>query len=1071
MSANIDIHKNLLNSGINSETFTQNAFLKLLAVAQVEEKENLLNSVQLNVQSFRLGDEILLGNPDSPNCLEYSTTEAKGSAHHEHIQSDFYLIGQGGVRLLCRGAEQARDVTATLLEVGQTFGADAVLHPTPLPYRAIAASPVQVVRLSIDRLVPLLEKMPALRSYLTHQAQLRERLIFFKTCTAWKSLSSHQLQYFIPDLVEEKRSPDAFAAEYLSKPEKHYAERIWLRQGNLRNATEPMPMGTSWGYPNDLPEDWTVEGEIRIYKLAAKQWEMVQTMLPVDCSGQNPVDQTQADFPGSELHPTPRPRSRGQVIYQPIPQPSPAKPLHLVSEPSTQASTTESAVVFPKPIRRHLLDTFSRYPWVEQQSSSDCGAACLAMIARYWGKPLPLYLIREQASVGRSGASLKSLAKGAELLGFQARPVRASLNRMAEQPNPWIAHWDGVHYVVVYKVTRSRVMIGDPALGRQSLSKEEFQAHWTGYALLLDPTTQLQKTEVKQTSFSRYMGALLPYRSVIWQILLLSILIQVFGLVTPLFTQIILDRVVVQRSLNTLNVFAIGLLLFGVWSLGLGAVRQYLLSYFSNRLDLTLISGFINHTLKLPLKFFESRRVGDIITRVQENQKIQRFLIQQVVLAWLGFLTGFVYLGLMLYYNWQLTLLVLLMIPPIVLLTLGATPFLRRISRQIFKEVADQNSVLVEMLTGIATVKSAAAEHELRWRWEDHLTRQLNMQFRGQKFGIGLQAASGLINSVGGTLLLWYGAMLVIQEQLTIGQFVAFNMMIGYVISPVISLVDLWNDLQEILISIERLDDIFEAKPEETAEEALLVMPPVIGKVEFEDVTFRYNEDSDQNTLQNISFKVEPGQTIAIVGRSGSGKSTLVKLLEGLYHSTQGRVLVDDHDLRHVSPQSLRSQMGVVPQECFLFSGSISENIALYRPNYSLEAVIEAAKLAEAHAFIQAMPLGYNTKVGERGSSLSGGQRQRVAIARALLGNPRILVLDEATSSLDTESERRFQRNLAQISRDRTTFIIAHRLSTVRNADCILVIDRGVLVEQGNHPELMEQKGLYYHLAQQQLNL
>ena len=430
------------------------------------------------------------------------------------------------------------------------------------------------------------------------------------------------------------------------------------------------------------------------------------------------------------------------------------------------------------------------------------------MITRYWGKQIPLHILREQANVGRSGASLKSLAKASELLGYQARPVRASLNRMAEQPNPWIAHWDGNHYVVVYKVTDRRVMVGDPALGRQSLSREEFQTHWTGYALLLDPTTRLQNTEVKQTSLTRYMGALLPYRSVIWQILVFSILIQIFGLVTPLFTQIILDRVVVQRSLSTLNIFAIGLLLFGVWSIGLTAVRQYLLSYFSNRLDLTLISAFVSHTLTLPLKFFESRRVGDIITRVQENQKIQRFLIQQVVLAWLGFVTGFVYLGLMLYYNWRLTLLVLLLIPPIVILTLGATPFLRHISRQIFKEVADQNSVLVEMLTGVATIKSVAAEQELRWRWEDHLTRQLNMQFKGQKFAIGLQSASGLVNSIGGTLLLWYGATLVIQEQLTIGQFVAFNMMVGYVISPVIALANLWDELQEVLISVERLNDV-----------------------------------------------------------------------------------------------------------------------------------------------------------------------------------------------------------------------------------------------------------------------
>jgi len=549
------------------------------------------------------------------------------------------------------------------------------------------------------------------------------------------------------------------------------------------------------------------------------------------------------------------------------------------------------------------------------------------------------------------------------------------------------------------------------------------------------------------------------------------VLLQIFGLITPLFTQIILDRVVVQKSLVTLHVFAVGLILFGVWRVGLTAIRQYLLDYVSNRLDLTLISGFISHTLTLPLKFFESRHVGDIITRVQENQKIQLFLTRQAVVVWLDSLMIFVYLGLMVYYNWKLTLLVLAIIPPIVILTLVATPLMRRLSREVFNNEAAENSSLVEMLNGVATVKTAAVERDLRWRWEDLLTSTLNTQFRTQKLSNGLQATSGLINSIGSTALLWYGATLVIQEQLTIGQFVAFNMLIGNVISPILALVALWYEFQEVIISVERLDDVFTAQPEESPQKPLLSLPRLEGHVRFEDVTFRYDQEEDRNTLQNISFEVPAGQTIAIVGRSGSGKSTLVSLIQSLYHPSSGRIWMDEYDIRHASPQSLRSQLGVVPQECFLFSGTILENITLYRPEFSLEQVTKAAKLAEAHAFIQELPLGYNTKVGERGSTLSGGQRQRIAIARALLGNPRILVLDEATSSLDTESERRFQQNLGRISRDRTTFIIAHRLSTVRHADCILVLQQGLLAERGTHDELIALRGIYYHLAQQQLDL
>lgn len=968
---------------------------------------------------------------------------------------DFWLICQGRVRLLCNHPQKQREVSAIVLEAGQSFGADAAFCESPLSYRAVAASAGTIARIPIARLETWLNRLPELRELLQQQSDRLERLIFLKTSiisdaedSSKDLLSSHQVQQLL-FFLQAVKIP---AGTKLAESKTCQSSYLWLRQGEIESLNDqdiPARVGESWGDSRKTPIDWIAKTDLLLYKVSIEQWRAISptsTTVP-----------TRAATP---------PRRANVSAIAPTPEAT-TKP-----DQATVSSANDAVEVrFPKPRRRPWRSQFRRFPLIEQQSSSDCGVACIAMIGQYWGKRLSLNLLRELAKVGRSGASLKNLAVAAEAVGFQARPVRGSLSRLVEQKQPWIAHWQGDHYVVVYSVKGDRVLICDPARGRRALPRQEFLSYWSGFALLLEPTLQLKTVKSEKRDLGRFVGVFWSYRSILGQIILLSLLLQIFGLVTPLFTQIILDRVVTQKSLPILNVFAAGLLLFSVWRVGLIAVRQYLLDYFSNRLDLTLVAGFISHALMLPLKFFESRQVGDIITRVQENRKIQVFLMRQAVSTWLDASMALVYLGLMFYYNWRLTLLVIALIPPIVILTVGATPFLRQISRDVFTEMAEQNSLLVEMLTGVTTVKSVAAEREVRWRWEERFIGMLNVQFKGQKLSNGLQVTGGLINAIGSTALLWYGATLVIQDQLTIGQFVAFNMLIGSVINPVLSVVGLWDEFQEVLISVERLNDVFTVQPEETPGQPMMTLPPVRGEVQFEKVTFRYEQVEERNTLENISVKVEAGQTIAIVGRSGSGKSTLVKLLQGLYHPTHGRIWIDGHDVRHISPQSLRSQLGVVPQECFLFSGTILENIQLYRPEFSLEQVVEVAKLAEAHAFIQDLPLGYNTKVGERGSNLSGGQRQRIAIARALLGKPAILILDEATSSLDTESERRFQQNLARISRGRTAFIIAHRLSTVRNADRIWVLDRGVLIEQGTHDELMALRGVYGHLAQQQLDL
>ncbi|MDJ0533519.1 MAG: ABC transporter transmembrane domain-containing protein [Xenococcaceae cyanobacterium MO_207.B15] len=1034
-------------------------FLILALEKQLEidpkSKKLLVNLSQyFEILEFQLGD--VLGNiaPATANLVQREKIPHSSEEDSKQAQF-FYIICQGRVRLLSFNSEKQREVPTGLLTEGDTFGGERIFDEEYLPYKAVAAeTTIQVVRIPLARLQPELAKSAQLEKHWLIATQNRQSLIFLKTLTALGSLSSYRLQQILAYL-EKRQIP---AGTNLAEAN---LDRFWLRQGQIGDRS--LDIGSSWGYPDPIPDDWVAKTDLRVYHLPRQHWETVCAIAPVlaNIYGKSQASESRNHRPTETIVFAPRKNQLDSIVT--------VENKTEITSP-TEDQQNSASIDFPQP-RKKPSQFWRRYPFIQQQSSSDCGAACLGMISQYWGKRFTINYLRNLAGIGRIGVSLKGLTKAAENLGYQARPVRASLNRLVEQSNPWIAHWAGDHYIVVYWIRGDRILVADPAKGKHILSRQEFIASWTGYGLLLNPTERLYQTPNEKRSLGKFFGLLLPYRNLVLQIITLSVLIQVFGIVSPLFTQIILDQIVVNKSQTTLNVFVIGALLFGVWGMGLSATRNYLLSYFSNRLNLTMVSGFINHTLTLPLKFFESRRVGDITTRVGENSKIQRFLLGQVLLSWLNFVTGFVYLGLMLYYNWQLTLLVLGLIPPIVILTLVATPLLRKLSRERFNAAADQNSSLVEMMTGVATVKSVAAEREVRWRWEDLLTHQINVRFKGQKLAINLGLLSGLINSIGGTALLWYGATLVIQDQLSIGQFVAFNMMKGHIISPVIALVGLWDELQEVLISVERLNDVFDTEQEETPEKQMLTLPTLQGDVRFENVTFRYDTEEGRNALQNISFEVKAGQTLAIVGRSGSGKSTLVKLLQGLYFPTSGRIWIDGHDIQHVSPPSLRSQLGVVPQDCFLFSGTILENIILYRPEFTLEQAIEAAKLAEAHGFIQAMPLGYNTKVGERGSTLSGGQRQRIAIARALLGEPKILILDEATSSLDTESETRFQHNLARISRECTTFIIAHRLSTVRNADCILVLDRGFIVEQGTHEELIAQRNLYYHLAKQQLDI
>jgi len=958
-----------------------------------------------------------------------------------------YIILTGKVRLLDR-----QDNLIASLEPSESFGQITLFEQGNFqPYTARASVNLQLCYLPDECLQALIRKYPKISDRLYHQAIIWDLLQLSRQSEHLRDSPAQELREVL-SLMQPHHLEVGKLPANLQK-----SQQLWLLQsGELQHTSgQKLHPGSTYIPASSLHDGaWQATQPAELYILSNTDWETALDYLPqLGGMGEQREQRRQ------------RRTTKYQLPVNNYQSPEPTR------QRKTQRKTTQTYFPDPKVKVGHLWQRVTRrYPFYKQQSATDCGAACLVMIGRYWGKRFSINRLRDISNADRNGASLRGLAAAAESIGFSTRPVKASLEKLAQQSLPAVVHWEGKHYIVVYKITRDRVIVGDPAIGQRHLTHAQFKTGWTGYVLLLQPTAFLKEVDEAGQPLWRFFKLVKPHWIVLLEVLAASILIQLFGLITPIFTQLLLDRVVVQRSEITLTAVGLGLLIFGLFRVAMTGLRQYLLDYTAVKVDLALIVGFINHTFRLPLRFFEFRFVGDIISRVQENHKIQRFLAGEALSISLDLGTVFVYIGLMFWYSWKLAMLVLVIVPPFMLLALIATPFIQRISREIFSAHATESSYLIESFNGIRTIKSMAVERTVRWRWEELFNKALKNTFSGQVINNVLVIFSSSIEAIATSTLLWYGAWLVIQNQLTIGQLVAFNMLLSYVIRPFQRLIVLWNQLQEVVIAVERIDDVIDAEPEEDLQnQSRQFLPEIRGQIRFDKVTFRYHPENETNTLENVSFEVQPGQTVALVGRSGSGKTTISKLILGLYPPTEGKILIDGYDITTVALRSLRQQIGVVDQDTFLFGGTIRENISVAHPEASLEEIIEAAQQAGAHQFIKEMPMGYETQIGEAGGMLSGGQRQRLAIARALLGNPRLLILDEATSSLDAESERIIQTNLGKIVKGRTTIIIAHRLSTVRNADLILVLDRGVVVESGTHDQLMTKRGHYFYLNQQQL--
>jgi subfamily B ATP-binding cassette protein HlyB/CyaB len=705
---------------------------------------------------------------------------------------------------------------------------------------------------------------------------------------------------------------------------------------------------------------------------------------------------------------------------------------------------------------------------MERHHCPDSGIYCMVLLARFHQLPAdPTQLQHEFGSAGQSLTS-NDLLRCARHLHLKARHCKQLPEyKLATVPLPAIARQKDGQYVVLASYANDKVLVHDPREQRPlHLPIELFCENWSGELILLARRSHM--VGLSQRFGLRWLlPSLVKYRQQFLEVLLASFFLQLFALVTPLFFQVVIDKVLVHGSLTTLDVLAVGLLLVSLFDVVLATLRNYLLAHTSNRIDVTLGARLFNHLLALPTSYFKARRLGDTVARVRELDTIRQFITGSSLTVFIDLFFTAIFFALMFWYSPQLSWIVAASIPCYIALSLLVTPLLRQHLQLKFQRGAENQAFLVEAINGIDTLKSMAVEPQMQRHWEDKLAAYVSSSFRALKLGNIASQIAGFINKVVTIMILWFGATLVIGGALSVGQLVAFNMLAGRVSGPVLRLVQLWQDFQQAGISMERLGDILNA-PTESGHNPNRTTPPALqGRIQFDHVGFRYQPDS-ADVLHDICLEIEPGEVIGIVGHSGSGKSTLARLVQRLYTPSQGRLRIDGTDLSLVQAPWLRRQIGVVQQESFLFNRSVKDNIALADPGLDITQVIAAAKIAGAHEFITELPEGYDTPVGEQGCIFSGGQKQRIAIARALIGDPPILIFDEATSALDYESEYLVQKNMRRICKHRTVLIIAHRLSAVQDADRIIVLSKGRVVEQGRHQQLVGRGGYYAGLFEHQ---
>ncbi len=948
----------------------------------------------------------------------------------EKVADRIIIIYEGRVRLLAYDPRTQAPTTLKFLESGDVLGEIGVLRQVGCEI-AIASSEVTCLTLDAGKYLHLLSRYPAF-------AEVRKN-------------RCHLLEIF--DVLGVQKEIQANAGVNLKE----------LAQNALEGAkVDYLPPGKTLLSKLDSKRVWFVSGGGKVKNISpGSPIELLDSEEKLEVAGKIPA--RLIGLRESDLLLLDNNYQQHQI------QDHQLEKLDEIEIP--YASGEEAAVI------QTTVDSKQKrkYPFFQGKGQLNSAIACFQMISKHLQMPFRREIVNRILTEHskRSGTiSFQLCAYLAELLGLKSQLIDIAVSQIGRIPTPALIRYQD-NFAVLYETGEKVMVLGVPSQGIQhfqttELAKElEIEDNVSPPKLRVLLLSATKATPQQRFGLQWFTPYLLQYKRVLIEVFIASFFVQLAALVNPLVVQIIIDQVIVQNSTKTLHIFGGLLVVVALFEGLLTTLRTYLFVDTTNRIDMGLGSQIIDHLLRLPLSYYQRRPVGELSTRVNELENIRKFLTGTALTVGLDALFSVIYIVVMLFYSWQLTLVGLATIPIFILLTLIFSPLVRKQLRVKAERNAVTQSYLVEVISGIQTVKAQNIELRSRFSWQERYADYIASGFNTVVTSTIASSASTFLNKLSSLLVLWMGAYLVVQGELTLGELIAFRIISSYVTSPLLRLAQLWQSFQETALSLERLSDIIDTPQEAENDRNNIPLPAINGSVKYENIYFRFRTDGPLQ-LCNVNIEFAPGEFIGIVGGSGAGKSTLTKLLIRLYEVESGRILIDGYDISKVELNSLRRQVGFVPQDSLLFEGTIQENIALTNPDATTEEILEAARIAAAHDFIMDLPNGYNTKVGERGASLSGGQRQRIAIARSVLQRPKLLVLDEATSALDYVTERQVCLNLAQAFQHSTVFFITHRLNTVKHADTIVVMDAGRVIEQGIHDELIAKEGHYFYLYNQQ---